>query len=88
MYMEKPFEDFGDEFKVKIPKPKLPPKPTLYGPVIRALKELVKALEVIDNSQIAKQRSNSAKKRWALVPPEKKKANTAAARAAVRKTKT
>ena len=87
--MGKPFEDFGDDFQVHIPSPKsalhggvIPPEPTRYGPVIKALKQLVKAFEVLDNSQIVSQHKERAKKRWAGKSPEEKRANTAAARAA------
>lgn len=112
MYM-RPFEDFGDDFKLKIPahKPnkigsttapfrKSSPSPPQtyvpdYRPVIKALKELVRAFEVIENrgttplnvsEEEKKKRRERAKKRWAEVPSEKRKANTAAARAARRKT--
>jgi ribonuclease D len=63
-----------------------------YRPVIKALRELVRAFEVIDNrgipppllvpEEVHKRRSDSAKKRWETVPPERRRAITAAARTA------
>jgi hypothetical protein len=65
-----------------------------YRPAIRALKELVKACEVIDNrgtiplylsQEEHKKRSDATKKRHAATPPEKRKASTLAARTARKK---
>ena len=77
--MGKLFEEWdgledGDEGEL------IPAPPTRYKAVIKALKQLVNALEVIDNGQLSKQRSVSASKRWAGKSPEEKRANTAAAR--------
>jgi TolA-binding protein len=65
-----------------------------YQPVIKALKQLVKAFEVVDNrgttplhtyQEEHKKRSEATKKRHAATPPEKRKASTLPARMARRR---
>jgi hypothetical protein len=84
-----PLEKWDDDFE--IPPPRRPTQTYVpdYRPVIKALKELVSAFEVIENrgatqlqEEKTKRRKASAKKRWENVPPEKRRANTAPARAA------
>jgi hypothetical protein len=62
-----------------------------YQPVIKALKELLKAFEVVDNrgttplhtyQEEHKKRSEAMRKRHAATPPEKRKASTLPARMA------
>jgi hypothetical protein len=79
LYMGDKFESLFDDDEDEEP---IPPKLSPYGPVIQALKQLVKALQILDNSEIVKQRRERAKKRWVGKSPAEKRANTAAARAA------
>jgi hypothetical protein len=83
--------DWGPDFEVEIPPKLTIPEEYIpdYRPVIKALKELAKAFEVIENrgdthlqASEHKRRSDSAKKRWEPVPKERRRAITAPARAA------